>query len=238
MLLDDVFALHVKTASFRECVANPHFRDYARLLQEQADQIFAMTHGIAGRICTLGGTTTHSLRGFVREIQPIRGKTPDMLRELREDNAALIKRMLQIHDFCDDIDDLETADLLPLKLAPMPQARWNTTVIASTDWTKPSPRSSRRNLPVWWADIRKTSGDGWSVLIWNLELGLVNDDDAAFRTMGIAGANERLSPASASGQVTGTCPVITLGGQRKTDYRVMVLVSSSYQKWAAAATTD
>ena len=48
-LLADVFALYVKTKNFHWHMSGPHFRDYHLLLDEHADQIFAMTDVIAER---------------------------------------------------------------------------------------------------------------------------------------------------------------------------------------------
>jgi len=41
-LLADAFALYVKTKNFHWRVSGPHFRDYHLLLDEQAEQIFAL----------------------------------------------------------------------------------------------------------------------------------------------------------------------------------------------------
>ena len=46
-LLADVFALYVKTKNFHWHMSGPHFRDYHLMLDEQSDQIFAMTDPIA-----------------------------------------------------------------------------------------------------------------------------------------------------------------------------------------------
>jgi DNA-binding ferritin-like protein len=48
-LLADVFALYLKTKNFHWHMSGPHFRDYHLLLDEQSDQIFAMTDDIAER---------------------------------------------------------------------------------------------------------------------------------------------------------------------------------------------
>src|SRR2546429_1501322 len=42
-LLADVFALYLKTKNFHWHMSGRHFRDYHRLLDEQAEQVFAMT---------------------------------------------------------------------------------------------------------------------------------------------------------------------------------------------------
>src|SRR6266576_2400908 len=60
-LLADVFSLYLKTKNFHWHMSGPHFRDYHRLLDEQADQIYAMTDPIAERVRKLGGTTLRSI---------------------------------------------------------------------------------------------------------------------------------------------------------------------------------
>ena len=55
-LLADTFTLYLKTKNFHWHVSGPHFRDYHLLLDEQADQIFAMTDVIAERVRKIGGT--------------------------------------------------------------------------------------------------------------------------------------------------------------------------------------
>jgi starvation-inducible DNA-binding protein len=48
-ILADVFALYLKTKNFHWHMSGPHFRDYHLLLDEHADQIFAMTDPIANK---------------------------------------------------------------------------------------------------------------------------------------------------------------------------------------------
>jgi starvation-inducible DNA-binding protein len=47
--LANVFALYVKTKNFHWHMSRSHFRDYHLLLDEHADQLFAMTDPIAER---------------------------------------------------------------------------------------------------------------------------------------------------------------------------------------------
>src|SRR5260370_41672327 len=49
-ILADVFALYVKTKNFHAHMSGPHLRDYQLLLHEQADQHFAVTDPVVGRI--------------------------------------------------------------------------------------------------------------------------------------------------------------------------------------------
>jgi starvation-inducible DNA-binding protein len=116
-LLADVFSLYLKTKNFHWHMSGPHFRDYHLLLDEHADQIFAMTDDIAERVRKIGGTTIRSI-GHVARLHRIADNdaefvTPeDMLAELRENELALIHSMRSAHDLCDEAGDVATASLL------------------------------------------------------------------------------------------------------------------------------
>src|SRR4030081_3715049 len=60
-ILADVFALYLKTKNFHWHMSGPHFRDYHLLLDEQSDQLFAMTDPIAERIRKIGRLTLRSI---------------------------------------------------------------------------------------------------------------------------------------------------------------------------------
>src|SRR5579863_8538128 len=90
-LLADVFALYLKTKNFHWHISGPHFRDYHLLLDEHADQVFAMTDPIAERVRKVGGTTLRSI-GHISRLQRIKDNDADyvepldMIAELFEDN--------------------------------------------------------------------------------------------------------------------------------------------------------
>src|SRR5580765_5113825 len=65
-LLADVFTLYVKTKNFHWHMSGPHFRDYHLLLDEHADQLFAMTDPIAERVRKIGGLTLKSIGDISR----------------------------------------------------------------------------------------------------------------------------------------------------------------------------
>jgi starvation-inducible DNA-binding protein len=117
ILLADMFALYLKTKNFHWHVSGPHFRDYHLLLDEQGDQIFAMTDPMAERVRKLGGITLHSI-GEIARLQRVEDNdaayvTPqDMLAELRDDNKDVVSRMREVHDLCDEHGDVATASLL------------------------------------------------------------------------------------------------------------------------------
>ncbi|MEF3131223.1 DNA starvation/stationary phase protection protein [Rhizobium sp. 268] len=116
-LLADVFALYLKTKNFHWHMSGPHFRDYHLLLDEQAEQIFAMTDDIAERARKIGGVTLRSIGQIARQ-QRISDNdadfvtAEDMLSELREDNGQLVSLLREVHDLCDEHNDVATASLI------------------------------------------------------------------------------------------------------------------------------
>jgi starvation-inducible DNA-binding protein len=116
-LLADVFTLYLKTKNFHWHMTGSHFRDYHLLLDEQSDQLFAMTDPIAERARKIGGTTLRSI-GHIARMQRIRDNDAeyvdpqDMLAELKDDNLRLTSGMRQVHNICDEYHDVATASLL------------------------------------------------------------------------------------------------------------------------------
>src|SRR5207244_7102982 len=72
-ILADVFALYLKTKNFHWHMSGRHFRDYHLLLDEHADQLFAMTDPIAERIRKIGGLTLRSI-GHISRTQRVLDK--------------------------------------------------------------------------------------------------------------------------------------------------------------------
>src|SRR5271166_1134295 len=110
-ILADVFSLYMKTKNFHWHMSGPHFRDYHLLLDEQADQLYAMTDPIAERIRKVGGTTLRSI-GHIARLQRIKDNdadyvdAQDMLAELREDNQSLTARLREVHEVVDELNDI------------------------------------------------------------------------------------------------------------------------------------
>ncbi|PZT97331.1 DNA starvation/stationary phase protection protein [Brevundimonas sp.] len=116
-LLADTFALYIKTKNFHWHVSGPHFRDYHLLLDEQSAEILAMTDPMAERARKIGGATLRSIGQIARESRVLDNDADyvdplDMLAELRDDNHDLINRMREVHDLCDEHNDVATASLL------------------------------------------------------------------------------------------------------------------------------
>jgi starvation-inducible DNA-binding protein len=128
-LLADCFALYLKTKNFHWHMSGPHFRDYHLLLDEQADQIFAMTDAIAERARKLGGTTLRSI-GHVARLQRIPDNdaefvTPDdMLAELASDNRQLIGILRSVHDTVEEHNDVASASLIEVWIDEAERRAW------------------------------------------------------------------------------------------------------------------
>jgi starvation-inducible DNA-binding protein len=129
ILLADVFALYVKTKNFHWHMSGPHFRDYHLLLDEQGDQIFAMTDPIAERSRKIGGTTLRSI-GHIARLQRLADndaeyvEPQDMLAELKDDNVRLTSAMREVHNTCDEYGDVATASLLEVWIDETERRSW------------------------------------------------------------------------------------------------------------------
>ena len=128
-ILADVFALYLKTKNFHWHMSGPHFRDYHLLLDEQADQIYAMTDPMAERVRKLGGPTLKSI-GQIARIQRIRDNNADyvepldMLAELAEDNRMLTSHLREAHDVCDEHGDVATTSLIEIWIDETERRTW------------------------------------------------------------------------------------------------------------------
>lgn len=116
-ILADVFALYFKAKNFHWHVSGPHFRDYHLLLDEHAQQLFAMTDVIAERARRIGGTTLRSI-GHIARLQRFSDNDADyvtpaaMLAELREDSKMLVSRLRELHELCSEHRDYATTSLI------------------------------------------------------------------------------------------------------------------------------
>jgi starvation-inducible DNA-binding protein len=128
-ILADVFALYMKTKNFHWHMSGPHFRDYHLLLDEHADQLFAMTDPIAERVRKIGGLTLHSTGQISRTqrvldndaeyVEPL-----DMLAELADDNRTMAARLREAHNVCDDHRDVATASLIEVWIDETERRAW------------------------------------------------------------------------------------------------------------------
>ena len=128
-ILADVFALYLKTKNFHWHMSGRHFRDYHLLLDEHADQLFAMTDVIAERVRKIGGLTLHSI-AEIASIQRVLDNDAeyveplDMLAELEDDNKTMAARLREAHNVCDEHRDVATAGLIEVWIDETERRTW------------------------------------------------------------------------------------------------------------------
>src|SRR6059036_3663127 len=128
-ILADVFALYLKTKNFHWHMSGPHFRDYHLLLDEHADQLFAMTDPIAERIRKIGGLTLRSI-GHISRTQRVLDNDAeyveplDMIAELADDNKTLATRLREAHNVCDEHRDVATPSLIEVWIDETERRTW------------------------------------------------------------------------------------------------------------------
>jgi starvation-inducible DNA-binding protein len=116
-LLADVFALYMKTKNFHWHMTGVQFRDYHLLLDEHADQIFAMTDDIAERARKIGETTLRSI-GDIAKHQRLKDNDnaslspKEMMNDLCVNNRELTRFLRLAHEVCETHNDVATASLI------------------------------------------------------------------------------------------------------------------------------
>ena len=116
-LLADHMALFFKTKNFHWHLAGPRFRDLHLLFDEQAIEIRDQIDVIGERVRKQGEATLTSIGSVAKHTQV---KDQDdtsldadaMVRELRDDNAAMVERLKGMKPLAEDAGDNATDGLL------------------------------------------------------------------------------------------------------------------------------
>lgn len=129
VLVSDLFALYLKTKNYHWHMNGRHFRDYHLLLDEQADQIFAITDPVAERVRKLGFPTVHSIgeigrKQRVKDNDEVYENPLDMLVDLLNENRVLAHNMRETHQLAEDINDVATASLLEVYIDEAERRAW------------------------------------------------------------------------------------------------------------------
>jgi len=128
-LIAGAIALYLKTKNYHWHVSGPHFRDYHRLFDEQAEQLLASVDVLAERVRKLGGTTIRSV-GHVSGLQAIAADdeqvvpAAEMLRRLLDDNRLIAARQRAAIAVCDANRDSVTANVLQEQLDGTERRIW------------------------------------------------------------------------------------------------------------------
>lgn len=129
LALADVYALYLKTKNYHWHMSGTHFRDLHLLLDEQGEQIFAMTDPLAERVRKVGGTTIRSI-GHIARLQRIQDNdsdfvTPqDMLSELCDDNRSLTASLREAHEVCAEHRDIASTSLIEVWIDETEKRSW------------------------------------------------------------------------------------------------------------------
>lgn len=128
-LLADVFGLYLKAKNFHWHMSGRHFRDYHLLLDEHAEQVFAMTDVIAERARKIGANTLRSI-GDISRNQSLKDNDQefvaprDMLVELYGDNQQLTRQLRSAHELCDYHGDVATTSLIEIWIDETERRQW------------------------------------------------------------------------------------------------------------------
>lgn len=125
----NAFVLYVKTKNFHWHLSGPNFRDFHKMLDEQAEQIYASIDPLAERVRKIGGTTITSI-SHIAKLQSLSDNNEvfvaptDMLLELLNDNKKVAEDMRQAHGICDENKDVATASLLEIYIDETERRSW------------------------------------------------------------------------------------------------------------------
>jgi starvation-inducible DNA-binding protein len=128
-LLADTYAVYIKTKNFHWHVSGPHFRSYHLLFDEHAKELLETTDELAERVRKIGGMTLHSI-GHIARLQRISDNDADfvsprdMLRELMNDNKAMMANLREVHRIADGRGDIGTAALLETFIDGAEKRNW------------------------------------------------------------------------------------------------------------------
>jgi starvation-inducible DNA-binding protein len=100
-LLADYFALYLKTKNYHWHVAGPQFHDLHLLFDTHATELFALTDILAERVRKNGGATLTSIGAIaaktsIKDDDRAKVSAMDMVKALRDDNAALVTKIREV----------------------------------------------------------------------------------------------------------------------------------------------
>lgn len=116
-LLADHLALYMKTKNFHWHVKGPQFREFHLMFDEQAGEIFGNVDIIAERVRKLDGATLTSI-GSIMEKTKVEDQhasdleAMDMVGQLRDDNAQLVKTLKELKELAEEAGDNATDGLI------------------------------------------------------------------------------------------------------------------------------
>ncbi len=116
-LLADHLALYMKTKNFHWHVTGPQFRELHLMFDEQAQELFGNVDIIAERVRKIGGKTLTSIGSImektrVEDQQSDDLEAMDMVSQLRDDNARMVKTLKEVKELAEEAGDNATDGLI------------------------------------------------------------------------------------------------------------------------------
>lgn len=116
-LLADHLALYMKTKNFHWHVKGLQFRELHLLFDEQAAEIFGNVDMIAERVRKIEGTTLTSIASImektkVEDQHSADLEAMDMVSQLRDDNAQMVKTLKELKELAEEAGDNATDGLI------------------------------------------------------------------------------------------------------------------------------
>ena len=128
-LLASEVIFHTKHKHFHWNVEGPHFNEYHKFFDEQAEMLESIIDDMAERIRSLGEYAPGNLK-FYLEASHIKENTADtipytnMFTELLQDHETLIKVLRTDIDACEELKDVGTADFLTAIMETHEKMAW------------------------------------------------------------------------------------------------------------------
>lgn len=116
-LLADHLALYMKTKNFHWHVKGPQFRELHLMFDDQAQELFGNVDIIAERVRKIDGNTLTSI-GSIMEKTKVEDQhsadleAMDMVGQLRDDNAQMVKTLKELKDLAEKAGDNATDGLI------------------------------------------------------------------------------------------------------------------------------
>ncbi|MDP3552341.1 MAG: DNA starvation/stationary phase protection protein [Novosphingobium sp.] len=135
-LLADYFTLYLKTKNFHWHVAGPQFHDLHLLFDTHATELFALTDVIAERVRKNGGSTLTGIgaiagKSSIKDDDRAKVDAIDMVKTLRDDNAALVKVIRAVKAAATEAGDNATEGMADDWTDQAEQRAWFLTQIAA-----------------------------------------------------------------------------------------------------------
>ncbi|MBL6957852.1 MAG: DNA starvation/stationary phase protection protein [Rhodospirillales bacterium] len=127
-LLADTYTLYLKTHNFHWNVTGPMFNTLHLMFEGQYTELALAVDEIAERIRALGHTAPGSYAQYAK-LTSIAESTDvpaaeEMIRQLAEDQAAVVRTARSIFPVADEANDEPTADLLTQRMQVHEKTAW------------------------------------------------------------------------------------------------------------------